>query len=205
MTRDVVLVPGLWMPAAAMALLAARLDRGGFAARAFAHHGREPMAGNVERLARFAREAFAGHPAHFVGHSLGGLLILETLERHRDLAVASVLLLGAPVRGSLIGRRFSRLGLARWMMGAASERWTPAEARWRRPEPLGVVAGTLSFGVGRLLGALPGANYGVVHVDETAVEGMTARVLVPVSHSMLIASPQVARLAGRFLASGGFA
>lgn len=201
MSREVVLVPGLWMPAASMALLGARLGALGYTARLFPNRGRSPLEANVERLARFA----GGRPAHFVGHSLGGVLVLETLQRHPEIAVARVVLLGAPVRGSLAGRRFGRLGVARWMMGAAQAHWIEREARWLRPEPLGVVAGTLPFGIGRALGGgLPGANDGVVRVDETAVEGMAARALVPAGHSLLIASGRVARLVGRFLDQGRF-
>ncbi|HEX9395385.1 MAG TPA: alpha/beta fold hydrolase [Burkholderiales bacterium] len=202
MTREVVLVPGLWMPAGAMSLLAARLGRYGFEPRLFPLRGREAMAENVERLSRFARERLAGRPAHFVGHSLGGVLILEALERHRDIAVASVVLLGAPVRGSRVGRRFSRLGLGRWMMGAAGAHWAERAPRWGRPEPLGVVAGTLSLGLGRLLGNIEGVNDGVVGLEETPIEGMTAQAQVAVSHSMLIASGRVARMVRRFLAEG---
>lgn len=205
MTREVVLVPGLWMPAVAMALLRARLDASGHAVKIFSHHGRGPLEANVERLQRFARDALGGRPAHFVGHSLGGVLVLETLARRPDVAVAGAVLLGAPVRGNLAGRRFAQLGLARWMMGAATAQWAERDAHWRRPEPLGVVAGTLPFGIGRTLGGgLPGPNDGVVRVEETAVHGMAAQVLVPVGHSMLIASARVARLVERFLASGGF-
>jgi len=203
-TREVVLVPGLWMPAAAMGLLAARLRGSGYAPRLFAYAGRAPMEANVEHLARYARESLQGRPAHFVGHSLGGILVLETLARYPDIAAASAVLLGAPARGCLSGRRFARRGLGRWMMGAAGARWAERHAHWRRPEPLGVVAGTLPLGIALSLGALPGANDGVVRVEETTVEGMAARALVPVGHSLLIASARVGMLVERFLASGRF-
>lgn len=204
MKREVVLVSGLWMPAAGMALLAARLRKQGYATRLFACRGREPMVANVERLARYARVKLGGRSAHFVGHSLGGLLVLETLGSNPDIPVSSVLLLGAPARGCLAGRRFARHGMGRWMMGAAGKHWEEREARWLRPEPLGVVAGTLPLGIALALGALPGANDGVVRVEETGVDGMAARALAPVGHSMLIASSRVGKLVERFLASGRF-
>ena len=204
MTRDVVLVPGLWMPSVAMALFAARLARAGYAARVFVYNGRDPLEENISLLEKFILEKVGGRPAHFAGHSLGGALILDALCRHPELRAASVLLLGAPVRGCMAGRRLARHGFGRWMLGHSAARWEPCEARWQRPEPLGVVAGTLPLGLGRALGALPGENDGVVRVEETTVEGMTARALVREGHSMLIVSPRVVGLATRFFAQGRF-
>lgn len=205
MTRDVVLVPGLWMPSIAMALFRARLARAGYATHMFVYRGRDAVEENVSLLKKFTLERLGGRAAHFAGHSLGGTLILDALCRHRELRAASVLLLGAPVRGCLAGRRLARHGFGRWMLGHSAARWQPCEARWPRPEPLGVVAGTLPLGLGRALGALPGENDGVVRVEETTVEGMTARALVREGHSMLIVSPRVTRLAARFFERGSFA
>lgn len=204
MTRDVVLVPGLWMPSVAMALFGARLAHAGYAPQVFVYSGRDPLEASIAALVEFVRARLGSRPAHFAGHSLGGALILDTLCRHRELPVASALLLGAPVRGCMAGRRLGRHGLGRWMLGQSAARWEPREARWQRPEPLGVVAGTLPLGLGRAFGALPGENDGVVRVEETTVEGMRARALVRAGHSMLIVSPRVARLARRFFQAARF-
>jgi len=198
--REVVLAPGLWMPGAAMGLLAARLTGAGYKPRVFPYRGRSPLEANIERLARFV----GGAPAHFIGHSLGGLLILETLKRHPGVDALSVLLLGAPVRGCFAGRRFGRHRAARWMMGACSPLWEEREAQWPRAAPLGVIAGTRALGLGRAFGRLPGENDGVVCVSETTVNGMAARALVPEGHSMLIVSGRVGRLVETFLGTGRF-
>ncbi len=200
MSRELVLAPGLWMPGAAMALLAARLRGRGYAVRVFSYSGRRPYESNVETLARFAREK-----AFFVGHSLGGVLVLDMLNRHPEVQVAATVLLGAPVRGCFAGRRFGAGAFGRWLMGACRPAWEERAARWTRSAPLGVVAGTLPMGLGRLFGRLPGENDGVVRVEETTVEGMAERVLVRRGHSMLVASSEVAGLVGRFLDSGRFA
>jgi pimeloyl-ACP methyl ester carboxylesterase len=205
-TGDVILAPGLWMPASTLWLLAARLQRAGYAPHLFSYSGRAYFDENVERLARFARETIGSRAAHFIGHSLGGLLVLETLNRHADIPVASALLLGSPARGSLAGRRFSAGRFGRWMMGDAASSWEAREAHWARAAPLGVVAGTVAFGLARIVGGqLPGLNDGVVCVDETAVVGMADAVQVPVAHSLLATSGTVGRLAQRFLRTGSFA
>jgi pimeloyl-ACP methyl ester carboxylesterase len=190
------------MPGAAMAVLAARLSRAGYSPHLFAYRGRSPFEGNAARLARFAHEALEGRPAHFIGHSLGGVLVLETLNAHAELPVASAILLGAPARGCMAGRRLAAAQVGRWMMGACGELWQEREAAWKRDAPLAVIAGTLPLGLGRALGRLPGPNDGVVRVEETAVEGMTERALVPLGHSVLIVSGTVGRLVERFMSVG---
>jgi pimeloyl-ACP methyl ester carboxylesterase len=201
--EQVVLVPGLWMPALAMTFLGAQLARSGFAARLFSYRGRSPLAANVERFARFAREVADGR-THFVGHSLGGVLILEALRRHPEIPAASAVLLGAPVRGCYAGRRFGRARVGRWMMGAARPLWDERQAVWQRSAPLGVIAGTAPIGLGRALGRLPGPNDGVVCVSETSVDEMRTQALVPLGHSSLILSRRVAMLVARFVATGRF-
>ena len=204
MTRDVVLVPGLWMPGIAMTVLRARLASAGYAPRVFLYRGRDSHEENVAALARFVQEQVGSRPAHFVGHSLGGVVILDMLARHRAIPVATAVLLGAPVRGCLAGRRLGRHALGRWMLGECAPRWQDCEARWERPEPLGVVAATRPFGLGRVLGSLPGENDGVVRVEETTVQGMRQRALVHQGHSVLIVSPRVARMICGFFEKGCF-
>jgi len=155
--RDAILVHGLWVPAAVMVPLAARLQAAGFRCRLFSYFGRaRPLEAHADRLVRYARDI---GPAHFIGHSLGGLVILEALQGRGDVRAGCVVLLGTPVRGNFAGRRLARLRWGRWFLGATQPLWSAGRAaRWMRPEPLGVIAGTLPLGLGRLLGALPGAN-----------------------------------------------
>ena len=115
MTEQVVLVPGLWMPAMAMAFLGSQLARRGYAVKPFGYRGRSSFEANVERFARFARQVGEAGRPHYVGHSLGGVLILDALERHPQLPAASAVLLGAPVRGCHAGRRLGRARVGRWM------------------------------------------------------------------------------------------
>ena len=193
------LVPGLWMPSVIMVPLAARLARAGFRPRRFAYSGRRSLVASVERLAR------EHSSPHFVGHSLGGVLILDMLSRYREVGAGRIVLIGAPAAGCLAGRRFGNWRLGRWMLGASAPRWEACAARWERPEALGVIAGTRAFGLGRTLGALPGDNDGVVRVEETTVQGMTERVLVSQGHSRLAISARVSALVERFLRAGRFA
>ena len=201
--RDVFLVHGLWVPGVVMQPLAARLARAGFRCHTFTYMGAgRPLQAHAERLARLARET---GPAHFVGHSLGGLVVLEALNAHPEVAVGRVALLGTAARGCFAGRRLARHEAGRWFLGQSEELWREGRvARWSRPEALGVIAGSLPLGLGRLFGALPGVNDGVVGLEETAVEGMSERVVLPAGHSQMLFSAKVGAQVAAFLAHGKF-
>ena len=201
--REVIVLHGLWVPALAMSPLVARLAAEGFRCHLFRYAGRgHPMAANAERLLRCAH---AVGPAHFVGHSLGGLVILETLGAAPEMAAGKVVLLGTPAAGSVAARRFAGHRFGRWLLGRSESLWRErGAARWMRPEPLGVIAGTMPLGLGRAFGRLPGPNDGVVSVEETTVEGMRERIVLPVSHSAMILSARVAAQTAEFLRHGRF-
>jgi pimeloyl-ACP methyl ester carboxylesterase len=200
--KDVILLSGLWAPAIVMSALAMRLDAAGFRCHLFRYGGRSrALESNAERLLRFAD---AVGPSHFVGHSLGGLVILEAVRSVRS-PVGHVVLLGTPARGSFSGRRLAGLRIGRWLLGRSEPLWRErGAAHWSRPEPLGVIAGTVPLGLGRAISRLPGLNDGVVCVEETAVEGMRDRIALPVSHSGMILSARVAAQTAEFLRQGRF-
>lgn len=203
----VILAHGLWVPGVVMQPLAARLERAGYRCHTFSYMGAaRPLAVHAERLARFARVVGDQYgPAHFVGHSLGGLVVMEALNAHAEVEVGRVVLLGTPARGCHAGRRIARYPAGRWFLGQSEDLWREGlTARWSRPEALGVVAGSLPFGLGRLFGPLPGVNDGVVRLEETAIEGMAGRVLLPVGHSAMLISARVAEQVCAFLADGKF-
>jgi len=201
--RDVIVLHGLWVSGLVMTPLASRLAAEGFRCHLFRYAGRgHPMTVNTDRLLRFAH---ALGPAHFVGHSLGGLVILEALGEAPGTAAGKIVLLGAPAAGSFSGRRFAAHRFGRWLLGRSESLWRERGAsRWSRPEPLGVIAGTMPLGLGRAFGRLPGPNDGVVCVEETTVEGMRDRIVLPVSHSAMILSARVAAQTAEFLRQGRF-
>ncbi len=201
--REVILTHGLWVPGLAMKLLAARLGRAGFHCHTFSFMGTaRPLEDHTERLLRFASDI---GPAHFVGHSMGGLVMLEALTRHPQTALGRVVLLGTSAQGNFAGRRLARHALGRWVLGASEPLWREGrDTRWTRPELLGVIAGTRPIGLGRLFGSLAGPNDGVVRLEETSIEGMSERISLPVGHSQMLISAQVAAQVAAFLTDGKF-
>ena len=69
---------------------------------------------------------------------------------------------------------------------------------------IGIIAGTKSLGMGRLIGGLSRPNDGTVALAETRMSGVTRRLELPVSHFGMLFSNRVAKAACRFLSSGRF-
>src|SRR5205085_9043689 len=84
-----------------------------------------------EHLDSFVRELKA--PAvHFLGHSLGGLVIYRFFERFPNQPPGRVVFLGTPCVGSRAAERAARFSPIAHLMGpsVAAEVLTPHERRW---------------------------------------------------------------------------
>ncbi len=204
--RRVLIVHGLWLTGAETVLLRRRLRAQGFESTLFRYPSRHGSPGLL--LERLAREAAAlGGPFHAIGHSLGGVLLLRLLEQCPALPLVRCVLLGAPVRGSRAARRLATLPVGPAMMGplAIAELTADRHVSWRGRAEIGVIAGTLSVGLGRLIATLPVPNDGVVAVEETLVEGAADHIELRVAHTGMLVSAAVARVSARFLTAGAFA
>ena len=153
--------------------------------------------------------AISADQLHLVGHSLGGLVILKLFEdaaAHARLPPGRIVLLGPPVRGSQTAQNLARLPFGRQIMGigVGEELLTARERRWEGVRELGVIAGDLGLGLGRLVGTLEGASDGTVMVAETQLEGAADRIILRVSHTGMLFSGEVAHEAAAFLGTGRF-
>jgi pimeloyl-ACP methyl ester carboxylesterase len=165
------------------------------------------MSDSAARLRDYARRLGAER-LHFVGHSLGGLVIYRMLEQCGELPPGRVVFLGTPAvcsRAALGVRQ--RLGRVSGVIGrcVAEELFTDHSRCWQLSDrPLGVVAGTHRMGMGGLFAKLDGDNDGTVAVCETQMPGASDFVSLPVSHMGLLMSAKVARETGTFLQTGRF-
>jgi pimeloyl-ACP methyl ester carboxylesterase len=202
MNETVVLVHGIWMLGFELLLLARRLRRAGYHTRVFHYRSlRRPLTDNAQRLAAFVRAQGPGR-VHLVGHSLGGLVILQALEDNPGLIDGHVVLLGSPVNGSVIARRVHRFRVLRWAVGRAVPALLHGGPRWQGTPALAMIAGTRAFGVGTFLGGFDGANDGTVAVAETLLPGVSDSARMHSSHFGLVVSPRVARATRDFLQQG---
>lgn len=157
----------------------------------------------VENLTEAVAKVDAGR-VHLLGHSMGGVIILRYLQNALDKRLGRAILLGAPALGSDAARQLDQQP---WggVLGASRELWcsgfptaVPGNVE------VGAIAGDEGFGLGMLFASLQGPNDGAVTVAETRIAGLRDHIVLPVGHSTMLWSSQVARQAISFIKSGIF-
>jgi pimeloyl-ACP methyl ester carboxylesterase len=141
---------------------------------------------------------------HWVGHSLGGIVILHLLQQHDDLPPGKIVLLGSPVRGSSFAGKIHDIPMLRPLLGRSIEKGLLGGApEYTTDRPLGIITGSQRFGLGALLFEVEGSD-GVVSLSETRLNGITDEVSVPYSHSTMVFSKKCAERVAQFLENSRF-
>jgi pimeloyl-ACP methyl ester carboxylesterase len=199
----VLLLHGLMMRSPALMPFAWRLKKHGFAPETFSYS--TLWRGPGEAMEKLAMRLYAMSPGtvHIVGHSLGGLIALETLSRYQKLPPGRVVCMGAPIAGSAAARGLASrgLGLAAGRSGALLRGGLVGLPPGRQ---VAMIAGVKSMGLGKFFSNFDGQNDGTVMVWETRLPGLLDHAIIESSHSGLVFSEQAAKLAATFLEFGHF-
>jgi pimeloyl-ACP methyl ester carboxylesterase len=205
--QHVVYVHGLWMPGGESRLLAHRLLREfGLQVHPFSYSavtwGMEEITAHLRGFVR----ALEVPAVHFVGHSLGGLVLYRFFERYTDLPRGRVVFLGTPCLESRAAVQAAKSRFVSALMGpsVADELLRPRERCWTFGRALGIIAGNQSIGLGQFLAGFEEECDGTVAVSETRLPGATDHIVLPVSHMGMLVSARVARETGLFLRDGRF-
>ncbi len=194
------------MHGAAMAYMRYKLGKNGYDVVVFSYNSvKNTMADNAKQLADFVeKHTEPGAINHFVGHSLGGLLIRLCYEINPAAFTGKIVTLGTPHNGSLVAKRVAE-DLHRAILGGAYKKALDGELPdWRGDIPLGSIAGTKCIGVGMAMDDLPKPNDGTVSVAETQLPKQSDHCQISVSHTALIYSAQAVSQVVQFLQSGHF-
>ena len=203
--EHVILLHGIWMRGITLQQLARLLRRGGYSVDTFDYAS---VFGGVQHAAQKLRDRIRDCDAdrvHVVGHSLGGLVALEAMRDAPKLPAGRIVCLGSPLRGSAVARRLTRTPAGRWLLGHSRDSLLDGVHAWSGSRAVGVIAGTRPIGLGMALGALDSSNDGTVTIDETRLAGIADHCVVPITHSGLVFSAEVAELTMAFLRDGRFA
>lgn len=145
-------------------------------------------------------------PVHFVGHSLGGLMIRAYLAGHRVKSMGKVVLIGTPNKGTPVVDLFKD---SWWMQlaGPTASALGTDENSFPRSLPapdysLGIIAGVTDNGF--FSGQIPGEDDGLVPVASTSLAGMEDFIIIETNHTMMRYNSEVALQTISFLRNSRF-
>lgn len=212
-TESVVLLHGLARTAAAMRVIEQHLQAAGYWTVSVDYPSRQKK---IEVLAQEAvgkgisicRDKHPNATIHFVGHSLGGILVRYYLSQQSIDNMGKLVMIAPPNGGTKLADIANRLFLFRWMCGSPLKQLGTDGLPTKIGAvhyPTGIIAGRLplsAFLIGGALIARP--NDGTLPVESTKVEGMQDFITVPCSHSLIIYSKTTARQTVNFIRDGTF-
>ncbi|PJK15052.1 cobalamin adenosyltransferase [Lysobacteraceae bacterium NML07-0707] len=200
----VILLHGIWMPEATLRPLARRLAAAGFMPEIFPYSSIfSPTDATVKRL--LAR--LKGQPAHLLGHSLGGLIALAALSAaapSQAAGIGRVLCLGTPLKGSRVAKSLARRRLSGHLLGGNARLLQDGCCDCPQGAEVGMIAGNLGLGIGRLLARFDEVNDGTVALSETQLPWLACHCLLAAGHNGLLWSDKAAQQAVHFFRHGSF-
>ena len=209
-SESVILLHGIFRTRLSMRGLAGFLERANFHSEAITYPSTRYALGELAAIIHPQVQAAAarGRRIHFVGHSMGGLLIRAYIHAHRPENLGRVVMLGTPNRGSEVADFLQGMKPYQWLYGAAGQQLVTKQ------EPFAAMLGRVDYDLGIIAGdrslapvssyIIGKANDGKVSVESTKLEGMKAHLVVPCSHTFLPSQQNVWRQAAHFLRHGQF-
>jgi pimeloyl-ACP methyl ester carboxylesterase len=170
---------------------------------------RDTLDDNAAALARFIHQ-HGLESTHIIGHSLGGVVALRMLANDPDAVPGRLVCMGSPLSGSRVAALLNEQVWAERMVGpsllggvihAAANEWGNHVCARRE---VGIIAGTMSFGVGQFVAKFDEPNDGTIALSETRLEGAKDHLVMSVSHTGMLVSADVADQAAAFLRRGRF-
>jgi len=200
----IVLVHGLWNRGWSMAAMAKRLRAHGHDVLVFSYSTRKDcLDGHADDLHAFLSDN-RSEQLHLVGHSMGGLVILNLLNRFDDLPPGRVVLMGTPVKGASIVKRLEKLPGQKLLFGKARDNLMQGFQHTPLEHETGMIRGTRALGLGRLTGKRSEPNDGSIMVSETELDGLKDSVELEVAHSEMLVSAEVVEQVEQFILHGEF-
>jgi len=200
-----VFIHGLFMNGWDMSLLRSRISDAGYTAHQFSYSSTSTNIDQIVDELRDFVDKIDAETIHYVGHSLGGLVIRHFLHAYPEMPPGRVVTLGSPHNGSGAAHFLNQFDFTSLILGESLNTGLLGNVpEWKNERELGSIAGNASFGMGKLFSGLEEPNDGTVTVEETLLENSTDHILLSVSHTGLLLSKTTADETLNFLKQGKF-
>jgi len=205
----IVLLHGLGRSNTSMWLLASRLEDAGYFVQrveySSLHQNPDEILTDIGSQISQCCQKHA-QSVHFVGHSLGGLMVRAYLQNNKVDKLGRVVLLGTPNKGTEAADHFSNSWLMKILGPTAKSLGTDADSFPRSLEapyyPVGIIAGEHKSRLNDSV--IPGKDDGLVSVEATKIDAMTDFIIIETGHSMMRYNGEVADQTVQFIKNGEF-
>jgi pimeloyl-ACP methyl ester carboxylesterase len=145
---------------------------------------------------------------HFVGHSMGGLVIRAYLHRYFMTKVGRVVFLGTPNRGNELADFMHHWWLYKMLFGPAGQQLITGYKASKEPlvpinYELGIIAGYRRIGPPACWLTNESSD-GIVSITSTKIDGMKDHIIISTGHIMLLFDREVWKQTLSFLKYGQF-
>ncbi|MBB4234986.1 pimeloyl-ACP methyl ester carboxylesterase [Rhizobium esperanzae] len=147
---------------------------------------------------------------HFVGYSMGGLIIRAFLRNDRPANLGRVIMVGTPNNGSQVADFLKDWPLYRTFYGPAGQQLITDQTAMTElfgtvDYELGIIAGNRTIDpVSSLIIGRRVPNDGKVSVESTRLDGAAAHIVIPANHTFLPVNRTMWSQALSFLKDGRF-
>ena len=205
----VVLLHGLGRNVTSMWLLASRLEDAGYYVHRVGYSSLDQKPDDILKdISLQINQCCQKHnqSVHFVGHSLGGLMVRAYLQNNKIDRLGKVVLLGTPNKGSEMADYFSNSCLIDLVGPTAKALGTDnngfAQSLKLPYYPVGIIAGEMNCNLNNPV--IPGKDDGLVSIEATKVDGVTDFIIIKTGHSMMRYNSEVAEQTIEFIKYGQF-
>jgi pimeloyl-ACP methyl ester carboxylesterase len=211
MSDGVIVLHGIFRTYRSMRALAGFIEKSGFRVLNLGYpstkHPIEKLSDIIHNdIGQFASQI--NGKLHFVGYSMGGLLIRAYLKKYRPEKLGRVVMIGTPNKGSEVADFLQNIKLYRWLYGPAGKQLITKQNDFlhhfgKVDYELGIIAGNkpVDFISSRIIGR---PNDGKVSIESTKLDGAKEHILLPCSHTFFPSNKQMWKQVVSFLNTGQF-
>ena len=163
----------------------------------------------IDRIHRdISKQITRNKPVHFVGYSMGGLMVRAIINEHRPQNLGRVVQLAPPNKGSEVADFLKNNWLYQAIYGPAGQQLTTDQ------EAIEDIFGEVDYELGIIAGnstidpissaIIPGDDDGKVSVESTKLEGMKDHIVVSASHTFFPSNETVHQQTEHFIKHGYF-